>query len=644
MNTLEENENVPNMYNDSELKVQNVLKTYDENKDSLSKYWDEYRNQFLEDFDENSYAPTDRWSVPKLRDKYLSQRLTPELAMLQVKAKPRQREAIVRFEQFVLDDEFLWLDWDVYESILVIWWIISRNKKIREIVILAWIGSWKSFLSNLLTAYDTYTILCLKDPHDYYRLSKDKPITIMNMGLSAGQAKKVVFAWLKSMITQSKWFRRQFINPQEEIQTWRIIFKRAIWLTPRWKILSRDILALESWNSAETTPIGMNLFSMTLDEAAFYIDIEWRNQAEDIYFAAQSRIKSRFGSDHGKVIIISSPRYEKDFITEKYHEWQKYKDVMFSISLPTWKAKDRKKMKKEVFIFDNVNYQIRTEEEFEKKEWWFKISEEQRQKLKFLDDEMDRTHWLIPMDFHDSFNRSPEKSMRDLWAKPTDTIEAFFKNRTDIDKSMSHWWTNRVDKMWVRNVENPPMEQVYIHIDIWMNRNWKWDCAWIAVCRCIWFDKENDYKPIIVYDFIEQVKAWSKKEIQIEDLRAKVFELVYWWRKIGRVTLDSFQSFDTVQILNSKGIRTENLSVDVTPQPYESLREWFRAGTVIIPENSVLRQELKELERVKWAKVDHPPKWSKDISDAVAWAYFSCITDLWNAYVGNVKSSVRVKR
>lgn len=609
-----------------------------------SKYDEAFWKKFLDGFEESDYWMAERGSQPKLKDKYLSQWLTPEIAQLQLKAKKHLREPVVRFEQFVLDEEYLWLDWDVYEMILVIGWCIMRNPKLREVVILAWIGSWKSFLSNLLTAYDTYTILCLKDPHDYYRLSKDKPITIMNMGLSAGQAKKVVFAWLKSMITQSKWFRRQFINPQDEILNTRIIFKRPIWLTPRGKIIARDVLALESGNSAETTPIGMNLFSMTLDEAAFYIDTDGRNQAEDIYFAAQSRIKSRFGSDHGRVIIISSPRYEKDFITEKYHEGQKFPDVMFSIALPTWRVKDRKKLKNEVFVFDCINYVIYSEEQWKTHELWWEISPYQREKLKFNDEVLDKSYRIIPLDFHDSFNRSPEKSMRDLWARPTDTIEAFFKIRTDIDKAMSYWWKNRVDDMWVRDTDNPPNEPVYIHIDIWMNKNWKWDCAWISVCRCIWYDKDNDYKPIVVYDFIEQVKAWSKKEIQIEDLRAKVLSLAYAWWNIGRVTLDSFQSFDTVQILNSKGIRTENLSVDVTPQPYESLREWFRAWTVYLPEHAVLKTELRELEWVKWAKVDHPPKWSKDVSDSVAGSYYSCITDLWDAYIWHVKSSVRIKR
>jgi len=96
----------------------------------------------------------------------------------------------------------------------------------------------------------------------------------------------------------------------------------------------------------------MNLISMTLDEAAFYQDSEGNNQAEDIYFAGQSRIQSRFGAKAGRMIIISSPRYEKDFINQKFQESQQHRDVMFGISLPTRRAKDRRKLSDEVFVFD----------------------------------------------------------------------------------------------------------------------------------------------------------------------------------------------------------------------------------------------------------------------------------------------------
>ena len=57
------------------------------------------------------------------------------------------------------------------------------------------------------------------------------------------------------------------------------------------------------------------------------------------------------------VIVISSPRYEKDFISAKFKEVMEYPDVIFSLNLPTWMMKDREKMSREVFIFDLTTYE-----------------------------------------------------------------------------------------------------------------------------------------------------------------------------------------------------------------------------------------------------------------------------------------------
>lgn len=82
----------------------------------------------------------------------------------------------------------------------------------NEVSAVCGLGSGKSFISALISTYATHHLLCLRNPHAYYKLIKDKPIGIMNMGLTATQAVKVVFESIKNFLTNSDFFMQ--LNPK----------------------------------------------------------------------------------------------------------------------------------------------------------------------------------------------------------------------------------------------------------------------------------------------------------------------------------------------------------------------------------------------------------------------------------------------
>ena len=85
-------------------------------------------------------------------------------------------------------------------------------------------------------------------------------------------------------------------------------------------------------------------------------------------------------------------------------------------------------------------------------------------------------------------------------------------------------------------------------------------------------------------------------------------------------------SADSLQQLNAKGFNAEVLSIDRTTLPYENLKTAFYEGRVVLYDYPILLAELRALERVqegKHIKIDHPPKGSKDCSDALAGALFT---------------------
>ncbi|HET6493789.1 MAG TPA: hypothetical protein VFH61_00290, partial [Thermoleophilia bacterium] len=135
----------------------------------------------------------------------------------------------------------------------------------------------------------------------------------------------------------------------------------------------------------------------------------------------------------------------------------------------------------------------------------------------------------------------------------------------------------------------------------------------------------------------------------------KVRRFVDWLRRCGfwvrKVTADGWQSLDTLQRLRDKGFIAEPLSVDRTSKPYLTARQVMNEGRLSIPypqgygpdrwgdveqalRRVILFNELAGLEHdVDRDKIDHRDKnpdgsqGSKDISDAVVGAAFTCLMD-----------------
>lgn len=126
-------------------------------------------------------------------------------------------------------------------------------------------------------------------------------------------------------------------------------------------------------------------------------------------------------------------------------------------------------------------------------------------------------------------------------------------------------------------------------------------------------------------DFALAIQAVSGSEIPLY----KVREFIAWlnsslW-KIDLVTFDGFQSADSIQLLNTSGIKSKLQSVDRSEEPYLNLRACILENRLIMSDHSLLKRELYDLEYDrKNKKIDHPIvsydglPGSKDLSDALA--------------------------
>jgi hypothetical protein len=173
----------------------------------------------------------------------------------------------------------------------------------NEIILQLGKGSGKDFVSTVACAYVVYKLLCLKDPASYYGKPSGDAIDIINVAINAQQAKNVFFKGFKTKIEKSPWFAGKY-NPKAD----SVEFDKAI--------------TFYSGHSERESHEGLNLFMAVLDEiSGFASEVGTGNEqgktAENIYKAFRGSVDSRF-PDLGKVVLLSFPRYQGDFISQRY--------------------------------------------------------------------------------------------------------------------------------------------------------------------------------------------------------------------------------------------------------------------------------------------------------------------------------------
>ena len=170
----------------------------------------------------------------------------------------------------------------------------------------------------------------------------------------------------------------------------------------------------------------------------------------------------------------------------------------------------------------------------------------------------------------------------------------------------------------------------FVHIDLSTSR----DACGIAVVKLQGFRNENrgdnliEAKPHFVVEAALSIKPSPEREILLGEVKDFIAELIHRHRlNIAQVNSDGYRAADFQQVFRSLGVGVHEISVDKDPAPYEYLRECLYEERLALVDSSVLKRELNELERNRETKrVDHPPRGSKDVSDAVAGALFAAVS------------------
>ena len=467
----------------------------------------------------------------------------------------------------------------------------------NEIILQLGKGSGKDFTSTVACAYIVYKLLCLKDPARYFGKPSGDAIDLINVAINAQQAKNVFFKGFKTKIEKSPWFAGKYNAKADSVE-----FDKSI--------------TVYSGHSERESHEGLNLLLAVLDEiSGFASEVGTGNEqgktAENIYKAFRGSVDSRF-PDLGKVVLLSFPRYQGDFISKRYEDVIAEKETI---------------EKKHIFIMnENLPHDDSNNQ--------FEIAWEEDTIISYKVPKvlaLKKTTWDVNPtrkidDFKLAFYTDLGDAMMRFACTPTFASDAFFKQKDKLEKCMT--LRNPVDnfRRFDESFKPDPEKIYYIHADLAQKHD-KCAVAIAHVDKWVNIQVIKDYQQVAPMVIVDAVAWWEPKAegpVNLSEVKQWIINLRRQGFNIGVVSFDRWQSFDIQQELKAVGIKTDTVSV--AKKHYEDLAMMIYEERVAIPSIPLLLEEMSELKIMKNTRVDHPRKKSKDLADAVCGAVFGAIS------------------
>jgi hypothetical protein len=469
------------------------------------------------------------------------------------------------------------------------------------------IGAGKTYLAQLIIAWQLYLLSTMPDPHAFFGLDPDTALVVAVQSRTSQQAKENAFESIKAMLGRSPYFAQCFPY-SKKVTADRLKFPNRI--------------ELRSASASPWAILGSNPFCCFLDEAAFGDRAENSLRADDLdgtydqaraqFNAALVRQKSRFYRDgrlHSVILVASSPRTVDDFTTEIRKAAETDKGI-FVRKLSIWQAKPGH--------YDGAMFTVDPG------------SDTENPRI-IRDGETLREHEQarvisIPVALRKDFERDLSRALADLAAVPVrGGARRFFGDPDIVARALrrpSVWSkasivSGEMVEFIAGRLSNPYAPRVAA-IDASLRR----DATGIAIGHVAEFVRQgSEYRPRIVIDGTLQVKPPRNGEISWSLIVELICDLRTAGVNVRTVVGDQFGGPLLVRF-RELGFSAGLVSVDRGTDAYMLLRSLLADDLVELPNHDVLRRELLELEiDAGRDKIDHPAggrRGSKDVSDAVA--------------------------
>jgi hypothetical protein len=505
----------------------------------------------------------------------------------------------------------------------------------HEAILTGAIGIGKSTFVEMALLRMIYEYSCLRNPQRTYGLMPGDKIYIVVLNVNTDLAQKVVFEGLVNKLEQSPYFQKEY----EFEATQKVIrFPNGLRIIPR--------------ASTDTSALGLNVIGGVLSEVNFndggHFDSKRQASATTasrsrhgiemdigkVYSELITRLKSRFGRVGklpGLFLLDSSKKDQSDFTETHMIE---VKDDPF------------------VFVRDYAMWDVQPADRFSKKKFRVFVGDE-KVSSRILGPDED-VHPIpgsaqqiieVPDNWRLQFERNLDAAIRNVAGIATISIDRLFSTMQNIRDSMDRAkklmpspfaadtvvfendvavdWTkisHIVDGAWALKYD--PRAEHAVHFDIAFRRDrFGMAFGYLAgvkmVERVIGGEIVLERAPIIVIRAVLGIEAPRDGEVKIGIGRAVLWSAMKHGLRVRWGSCDQYQSVETLQKMEAKGIDTDQISVE-GEEAYLMLRDAFMEDRLLCVDNSVLYDELKHLVHDKArGKVDHPPGKSKDIADGI---------------------------
>lgn len=484
--------------------------------------------------------------------------------------------------------------------------------------------------------YNIYKCGCLKQPAAFYGLAPNTKLIFAVFSANLALSGDVNWGDLTTAIKEMPWFQGKIVDQKGlDKKNGSLV---AVEVLPQIYI---------QMGSRFGHGMGKALMEVLIDEAAF--QQEKSGQAQKTYNETSSRMFTRFASYSkrgelpGHLWLISSPKDATDFLQQQIDAAKESNSpsTLIMDNIASWEANPANDSPDKFMMFIGNEFKephvIEDDEE---------ISE----------DDLD---YIIypPMRFYDAFKRNPIANIMNLGGIRTVSTASLFQSQTILADAMMS--TNPftkdciplpfdtdnlqlmdfMDKDYFSDIRHPEANR-FIHLDAAFSSD-TLDRFGIAACYCVFTDKtiysnierrmkmepdifEKAERQFFI-DFAIGIEPLPHQKVPFKKIENFIFYLI---KKLGypvaSISADTFQSQRTLQEFESAKLPTENISVDRKKDPYLFLRDCVYDRDIVMPNNEVLKHELKKL-REDSKKIDHPSvNGTKDIADAVCGALWAC--------------------
>lgn len=553
----------------------------------------------------------------------------------------------VSIGQFLDDPEFLgylrgdFSVWDAHQGLVreMNPDVICGEDPVTETSLGGASGTGKTTLAWINQAYQFYLLTCFVNPQRLFNLAPVTPMVFTMQSLSTTITKLVIYEPFKTMLLSMPYIRRWCSwDKQRESQ---LDFDDNIHIIPS---LARG-----------TSLQGQAVVGGILDELSFMNVIEVSkqvagprgqggkfDQAEEVYTQTINRRNRSFGRGGvsiGAVCAMSNTSYRGDFMDRH----------MAHIEEHTPERTICRRLRR---------YEVEPEDlaDVQRGETMRVQVGSDIFQTKVLEggDEGDEGATIIevPARYRDQFLRDPDGALREVAGISSAAIKPFFRRRDKVVDAFSLGQERGLEAYvdvqdadlyedgmpeWVPEaMPNDRNKARFIHVDLSKSR----DRCGIAIVKPYGLmnvmDEDNPgftkTVPMFAVECAISLTPSGNVEVEPAVIRDWLMRLAtQHGMTIGGVSYDGFQSQESLQIWKKAGVFAKEVSVDRKMEAYEYFRSAIYEDRVALCESDLLLEEIVMLEHnVEKEKVDHPPKGSKDVSDAVCGAIYNASQARYN--------------